>query len=207
MRIRIIFLTTLVLVSCGDIVRFEEPQPAGQSNEKRIPKRLIGQYLSLDDSAKLIITKGLIIKYTASHFSDKVEWMEMKGIKGDTTYSGIEDKLKFDVVVKGDSTFQHWDFYDTLFDVTKGDILRKYKGHYFLNEMVSESSWRVTTLTKIENGLTLGTISTTDDIDILRSVTETKADTIFSFRPTKKEMKKFLKGKGFSDRNTFIKVE
>jgi hypothetical protein len=65
----------------------------------------------------------------------------------------------------------------------------------------------VTTLTKIENGLTLGTISTTDDIDILRSVTETKADTIFSFRPTKKEMKKFLKGKGFSDRNTFIKVE
>jgi len=207
MRIRIIFLVTLVLASCGDLVRFEEPQPAGQSNEKRIPKRLIGQYLSLDDSAKLIIADGLIIKYSITDFSDKMDTVDMKSINGDTTYSGTEDKLKFDVVVKGDSTFQHWGYYDTLFDKTKGDILRKYKGHYFLNEKVSTNNWSVTTLTKIENGLTLGTISTKDDLNNLRAVTETKSDTIFSFRPTKKEMKKFLKGKGFSNRDTFIKVE
>jgi hypothetical protein len=137
MRIRIIFLVTLVLASCGDLVRFEEPQPAGQSNEKRIPKRLIGQYLSLDDSAKLIIADGLIIKYSITDFSDKMDTVDMKSINGDTTYSGTEDKLKFDVVVKGDSTFQRWSYYDTLFDVSKGDILRKYKGHYFLNEKVS----------------------------------------------------------------------
>jgi hypothetical protein len=104
MRIRIIFLVTLVLASCGDLVRFEEPQPAGQSNEKRIPKRLIGQYLSLDDSAKLIIADGLIIKYSITDFSDKMDTVDMKSINGDTTYSGTEDKLKFDVVVKGDST-------------------------------------------------------------------------------------------------------
>jgi hypothetical protein len=207
MRIKIIVLATLVLVSCGDLVRFEEPQPTGQSNEKRIPKRLIGQYLSLDDSSKLIIAKGLVVKYSVSNFSDKVDSIYMKGIKGDTTYSGTEDKLKFDVVVKSDSTFQEWGYYDTLFDVTKGDILREYKGHYFLNEKSATSSWRVTTLTKIENGLTLGTISTKDDINNLRTVTETKSDTIFSFRPTKKEMRKFLKDKGFSDRDKFIKVE
>ena len=207
MRINIIFFATLVLASCGDLVRFEEPQPTGQSDEKRIPKKLIGQYLSLNDSAKLIIANGLIIKHSVSDFSDKVDSAEMKDIKGDTTYSGTEKKLKFDVVVKGDSTFQRWSYYDTLFDASKGDILRKYKGHYFLNEKVSANSWRVTTLTKIDNGLTLGTISTKDDINNLRTVTETKSDTIFSFRPTKREMKKFLKGKGFSDRDTFIKVE
>jgi hypothetical protein len=207
MRIKTIFLATLVLVSCGDLVRFEEPQPAGKSNEKRIPKRLIGQYLSLDDSAKLIIANGLIIRYSVSDFSDRLDSVDMKEIKGDTTYSGTEDKLKFDVVVKGDSTFQHWGYYDTLFDVTKGDILRKYKGHYFLNEKFSANSWRVTTLTKIDNGLILGTISRKDDMNNLRTMTETKSDTIFSFRPTKKEMKKFLKGEGFSDRDTFIKVE
>jgi len=207
MRIKIILLTTLILVSCGDLVRFEEPQPAGQSNEKRIPKRLLGQYLSLDDSAKLIIASGLIIKYSVSDFSDKVDSVDMKDIKGDTTYSGTDEKLKFDVVVKGDSTFQRWSYYDTLFDVSKGDILRKYKGHYFLNEKVSANSWRVTTLTRIENGITLGTISTKDDINNLRTVTESKSDTAFSFRPTRKEMKKFLKGKGFSNRDKFIKVE
>lgn len=207
MRIKTIFLASLVLASCGDLVRFEEPQPAGQSDEKRIPKKLIGQYLSLDDSAKLIIADGLVIRYSITHLSDKVDTVDMKNIKGDTAYSGTEDKLKFDVVVKGDSTFQHWGYYDTLLDVTKGDILRKYKGYYFLNDKVSENIWSVTTLTRIENGLTLGTISTKDDINNLRTITETKSDTIFSFRPTKKEMKKFLMGKGFSDRDTFVKVE
>ena len=161
----------------------------------------------MDDSAKLIIANGLIIKYSVSDFSDKFDSVDMKDIEGDTTYSGTDDKVKFYVVVKGDSTFQHWGYYDTLFDVTKGDILRKYKGHYFLNERVSANSWRVTTLTRIDNGLTLGAISKKDDMNNLRTVTETKFDTVFSFRPTKKEMKKFLKGKGFSDRDTFIKVE
>ena len=76
-----------------------------------------------------------------------------------------------------------------------------------LNEKISANSWRVTTLTRIDNGLTLGTVSTKEDINNLREVTETKSDSIFSFRPTKREMKKFLKGKGFSDRDTFIKIE
>jgi hypothetical protein len=207
MRIKIVFLTTLALVSCGDLVRFEEPQPAGQSNEKGIPERLVGQYLSSDDSARLVIASGLIIKYSVSVFSDMIDSVDRKDIKGDTTYSGTEDKLKFDIVVKGDSAFQRWSYYDTLFDVKRGDILRKYKGHYFLNQQVSTNSWRVTTLAKIGNGLSLGTISTKDDLSNLRTVTETKSDTIFSFRPTKKEMKKFLKDKGFSHQDTFIKVE
>lgn len=207
MRVKIILLATLILVSCGDLVRFEEPQPAGRSNEKRIPQKLIGQYLSLDDSSKLIIADGLIIKFSVSHFSDLVDSVEVKNIDGDTTFSGTEDKFRFEVVVKEDSIFQHWGYYDTLFNLTEGDILRKYKGHYFLNDRISENSWRVMTLTKIDHGVTLGTISTKDDIDNLRAVTETKSDTIFSFRPTKTEMKKFLKGKGFSDRDTFIKVK
>jgi hypothetical protein len=207
MRITIIFLATLVLASCGDPVRFEEPQPAGQSNEKRIPKRLIGQYLSLDDSAKLIISNGLIIKYSVTDFSDKMDTVDMQNIKGDTTYSGTEDKLKFDVQVKGDSTFQRWSYYDTIFDAAKGDVLRKYKGHYFLNKQISADSWRVTTLARIDNGVTLGTVSTKEDIDKLRELTETKPDSILSFRPTKKELKKFIKENGFSDRDTYIKIK
>jgi hypothetical protein len=207
MRIKIILLATLVLVSCGDLVRFEEPQPAGQSNEKRIPSTLVGQYLSLADSAKLTITNGLIVKCIISGFSGKVDSVDLKGIKGDTAYSTIENDVEIGVRVKGDSAFLRWNTYDTILNVLRGDILRKYKGHYFLNEQLSPNSWRVTTLQKIDNGLTLGTISTKDDINNLREVTETKSDTIFSFRPTKREMRKFLKEKGFSDRDTFIKVE
>ena len=195
-----------MLYSCIDQVRFEEPQPEGQSNEKKIPKRLIGHYISLNDSAELKVTNRLIIKSSISVFSGKVDSTDMKGIKGDTIYSTLEDNMKVDVRVTGDSGFLRWRHYDTLFDVSRGDILRKYKGRYFLNEKVSANVWRVTLLTNIHKAVTLGTISVKNDIDNLRDLTETKSDTVFSFRPTKKEMKKFLNAKGFSDSNTFIKI-
>lgn len=206
MRTKTIILATLILISCGDLVRFEEPQPEGKSNEKRIPKKLIGQYVSLNDSLKLTITEGLIIKYGIVDFRDKIDSLDKSEIRNDTAYSGTDNNMKFDIVVRGDSTFQRWSYYDTLLNVSRGDILRKYKGHYFLNGQISKNNWRVTTLARIDNGLTLGEISTINDINNLRELTETKSDSSFSFKPTKRELKKFLKSKGFSDKDTFIKI-
>jgi hypothetical protein len=206
MRTKTIILATMMLISCGDLVRFETPQPEGQSNEKGIPKRLVGQYSSLNDSSSLAITPRLIIKYSIGNFSGKIDSADMKGITGDTVYSVFDNQMKIDVIVQGDSTFQSWIYHDTLFDASRGDILRKYKGHYFLNEQIAAASWRVTTLARIDNGVTLGTVSTKDDINNLRELTDTKSDSVFSFRPTRREMKKFLKGNGFSDEDTYLKV-
>jgi hypothetical protein len=207
MRARIIFFVTLILISCGDLVTFEAPQPEGLSNIKGIPKKFVGQYLSLNDSSKLTITSQKIIKFSITHFSKKIDSVDIKEIKRDTGYVVVDNKVTFDIKVKGDSTFQHWSYYDTIFDASRGDILRKYKGHYFLNEQVSAKTWRVTAFTKISNGLTLGAVSSKEDINKLRELTDTKSDSIFSFRPKKKELKKFLEENGFSDKDTYIKIK
>jgi len=187
-------------------VLFETPQPEGLSNEKGIPKKLIGQYLNLNDSSMLTITGRLIIKYSFEDFSGKIDSVDLKEIKGDTSYLVTEYKMTFDIKVKGDSTFQRWSYYDSIFDVSAGGILRKYKGRYFLNKQVSDHGWRVTTLERIDNGVILGEVSTKEDISNLRDLTGTKSDSVFSFRLTKKELKKYLKENGFSDRNTYIKI-
>ena len=56
-----------------------------------------------------------------------------------------------------------------------------------------------------EKGLTLGTISTKEDIEKLRELTEANSDSIYTFRPTKKQLKKFLRDKGFSKEDIYVK--
>jgi hypothetical protein len=133
--------------------------------------------------------------------------VDRERIKRDTSYSGVDNKMKFDIRIQGDSAFQHWTYCDTLLDISRGDILRKYKGHYFLNDQISAGSWRVTLLTKIDNGVTLGSVSKKEDIGHLRELTATKSDSVFIFRPTRKEMRQYLKEKGFSENNTYVKVQ
>jgi hypothetical protein len=211
MKITSIILVSIILVSCGrkpeDEVLFEIAQPEGSSNGNGIPKKLIGQYLSLNDSSKLIITNELIIKYSIEELSDKLDSIEIKHVNGDTSFSITDGGMMFAVRVKGDSTFQRWSYFDTIFNTSEGDIIRKYKGRYFLNTQVEADRWRVTTLSRIDNGVILGTVSTKEEIDDLRALTDTKSDSVFAFRPTKKQLKKFLKENGFRDQDTYLKIE
>jgi hypothetical protein len=207
MRQGIIFLIIFILTACGELVRFETPQPEGQSDEKAIPRKLFGQYLALNDSSSLLISRDLIIRYSNYTFSEKIDSTDRAEIKGDTVYSGIDHKIQFDITIKGDSTFQNWNYIDTLFHVSRGDILRKFKGHYFLNQRISSNYWIVTKLTRIQNGLTLGKVEKKEDIQMLRELTGIKADTVFRFRPTKKELKRFIEENGFSSQDTYLKVK
>lgn len=65
----------------------------------------------------------------------------------------------------------------------------------------------MTALTKVSKGVTLGTVSSKEDINKLRALTDTKSDSGFSFKPTRKELKKFLKENGFNDTDTYIKIK
>jgi hypothetical protein len=114
--------------------------------------------------------------------------------------------MRVDVVVKGDSVFQHMDYRDTIFSSDRGDLIRKFKGYYFLNHQTSMDNWHVTKITKGRNGLTLATVSTKEDIEKLRELTKEESDTVYNFRPTKKELRKFLKENGFNDTDTYIKI-
>jgi len=209
MRLTTILLF-LILSSCGDLVRFETPQPEGQKDEKSIPRRLTGVYFNIDDSTKLTVTTKEIIETLEKDFKGlltELDSVDRATIKTDTSFSETSENMRIDMVVKGDSIFQHLDYKDTLFTFDKNDILRKFKGYYFLNRQRSANSWSVTKLTKTKKGIILGTVSDKTDIENLRELTDTKADTVYNFRPTKKQLRQFLNDKGFQNEKIFIKIE
>lgn len=191
-------------------MRFETPQPEGQKDEKSIPRRLTGVYFNIDDSTKLTVTTKEIIETLEKDFKGlltELDSVDRVTIKTDTSFSEISENFRLDIVVKRDSIFQHLDYKDTLFTFDKNDILRKFKGYYFLNRKRSANSWSVTKLTKTRKTIILGTVSIKADIENLRELTDIDADTVYNFRPTKKQLREFLNDKGFQSEKTFIKIE
>ncbi len=98
-------------------------------------------------------------------------------------------------------------YYDTIFSFAKGNILKKFRGTYFLNEPFKDN-WEVKTL-KLKNGiLEIGIIASEDDISKMEEITATIRDSTIPFKanPTKSQLKSFVKENGFSEEKIFIKV-
>ena len=210
MKIQIIILSLLVFSSCDNVGRFEVPQPEEQRDEKSIPKKLWGIYLNLEDSSMITIGKGQIVKIVKTSYSGLLSDLDSADrvvIKGDTIFSEVDANLAIDIVTKGDSIFQNMNYADTLFSFSNDNILRKFKGYYFLNKKTGLGTWSVTKLGITKDGIVLGRISNKEDLEKLRELTNAKADTVYNFRPTKKQLWQFVKDKGFQNEVRFVKIE
>ena len=146
------------IISCDDttpFVEFSRPQPNDKKDIASLPKRLQGHYSNLTDFIDLEITNYHIIKHHIG--KDTIDLRDsmfnLVEVKGDTLYDK-ETSMKFKFRRLGDSLIT--DFYylytDTIFDLKKGDKLRKMKGHFFLNQKYGDSSWGVRKLT-LKNGV------------------------------------------------------
>jgi hypothetical protein len=212
MRLTTPILLAFILISCGERVgvSFEVPQPEGKPNEKSIPKKLIGRYLNVEDSSILIISSDLIVETAladiVSHKSE-LDSADQITFRNDTafteSYGGWD--MKADVVIKGDSIYQHIDIRDTIYYAQRGDVVRKFKGYYFLNHPVAPNDWAVVKLARSKKTLTLGIVWQKSDIENLRALTETP-DSVANFRPSKRQLRNFLKKSGFSDEKKYIKL-
>jgi hypothetical protein len=89
------------------------------------------------------------------------------------------------------------------------NVVRKFKGNYFLNTRYNKTSWSVEKMNLSKGQLTISSISTKDDIENLKEMTETAQDTVINsnFTATKKEFKKFVKNDGFSDSEAFVRIK
>ncbi len=200
----------LLLTSCENSVQFEVPQPVGVKNESGIPSKLRGVYNHITDSSKLMITHDQIIEST--HLKNafpktELDSAEAVGIHGDTSFTVTKNSTIYSLEVKGDSAFLNFTLYDTLFSATRGDVIRKFKGYYFINTELSNNHWNVIKLTKNKTGLSLASIQKSEEIAILRELTETASDTVYNFNPTKKQFRKFLKQKNFTSEDYYVKVK
>jgi len=208
---RLKFITTIIILtslfSCKPPVTFNEPQPTDTDNLSKFPDRLQGQYLSLADNSALVIDDKLIQRIY--DFDQKIHPSQLDSnsrISGDTIINLMTNTRE---VVKrdGDSLVTHIHYIDTLFQMDYDNVVRKYKGYYFLNIRYDKESWEVKKIELSKGQLVVTSISTKQDIENLKTITESTQDTVapYKFATTKKQFKEFIKNDGFSDSETFVR--
>ncbi|MDW7694858.1 hypothetical protein R9C00_08895 [Flammeovirgaceae bacterium SG7u.111] len=203
----LLLLICLMLFACEDTVRFEEAQPASSKNLGEIPKKLRGTYFSPSDSMHLTITEHAM-----------VNWMEIDGVM---LIDSLDLELDSTKIVKQtpdftqvigdnyeislsffspDSVRVHYYFKDTLFAITDQQVLKKFKGNYFLNYERGENSWEVRRLTLKKDELLFSRVKLPEDIEKVKEVTELQEVTSdsgkvvgYKLNPGRKELKKLMK--------------
>ena len=208
---RLKFISTFIILtslfSCAEPVTFNEPQPTNIDNLSKIPKRLHGQYLNITDNSTLLVGDKLIQRIYDYDYKVHINKLDStEKLSGDTIIN-IKTKEKTIIKREGDSLITHIHFIDTLFQMDYDNVVRKFKGYYFLNKRYDKTSWEVKKIQLTKGQLILSSISTKLDIENLQVITETPKDTVspYKFSATKKQFKQFIKNDGFSDSEIFVK--
>jgi len=206
--IQVTILLTLIL-GCGQGVTFDEPQPVETKSLSSFPNKIRGNYLSSDQPLILTISEKMIFKtfdYDIKVHKDSLDLDTSYYLKADTIidkHSG--EKMKVNLL--GDTLIVHVHDIDTSFAISDTNVLKKFKGYYFLNIRQDNNTWSVQKLSLTRGALTFGNISAITDINHLKEFTETTADTTsYNFKLTKKQFKSFIKEDGFADEETFTRM-
>ena len=188
-------------------VTFKEPQPTNTENISEFPKSLRGQYLSVEDGSILIIGNKLMQRiYDFDYKIHPNELDSTQQIVGDTVID-FEINEKIPIRRDGDSLVIHIHRIDTLFLMDYDNVVRKFKGYFFLNIRWGKESWEVKKMQLKKGQLIVSRISTKEEIENLKKITETQQDTVSSheFTVKKKQFKEFVKNEGFRNSEIFIK--
>jgi len=213
-------LIILTISTCeGTYVKFEEPQPTSQNNLKQIPKRLRGVYYSSADNTYLSINDRMIIDWADIEYRTLIDSLDLEidstKINEQTPdfISTIDGKYNLDFQFDGDSVVIHYTYKDTLFEMSDRHILRKFKGHYFLNYKRGENNWKVRRLTLNKRELSFNKVQIPEDITTLEQITEIreiKSDSGkvvgYKLNPSRKELKQLMKHT-FSEIKTYSRMK
>jgi hypothetical protein len=200
---------SILIISCdGPAVTFQHPQPVDVADQLHFPKNIIGQYLSLLDSSvititDLAITRGFNIKYIMC--KKELDTMKHCTLIKDTLFNKKTNE-KICIININDTLYSPYHLQDTLFCISLKNVLRKDKGYYFLN-MQYHNGWEVQKLEYGNTRLSICSISDMQEIEDLKEITESKGDSMVQFDPDKKQLRKFIKSKGFSKKETFVKLK
>ncbi len=196
-----LFITTIficLLFSCKKpLANFKEPQPANTKDLASFPNKTIGTYHNYETNTDLVIDHHTVL--LTNHFTDTLN---------KTTLLELQKEVKLETIPLNDSLFiAKYSTTDTVFSIGKTGILRKLKGHYFLNSINAESNWEVKKLTYKNNMVSISDIYDEESIQKLDEITETVSDSIRpkTYTLTKKQFKEFVVKNGFTTESTFIR--
>jgi len=196
------------MVSCdGPIVTFELPQPLGVKNQNRFPAAIIGKYISMLDSSVITISDSAITRGFNMRFvmcKKELDTMKQCVMQKDTLFNKLTNE-KICIININDTLYTPFHLQDTLFFISDNGVLKKDKGYYFLN-MKYYSGWEVQKLEFAKGKLNLCSISDIAEIENLKQITESSQDSLMQFSPDKKQFRKFIKSKGFSKKEAFVRL-
>lgn len=196
----IILIFISVFISCKKpIANFTEPQPANTKDIAFFPKKLIGTYHNYEINVDLIIQNQLVL--LQNHFTDTLNQETILELQNESNLitAPINDTL---YSVKYAVT-------DTLFNLANKDVLRKMKGHYFLNSQNGQNNWEVKKLTYKNDMASLSEIYDEESLQKLDEITETASDTLHprTYSLTKKQFREFVVKNGFSEGTVFLRTK
>jgi len=207
-KTHLIGLILLLLAGCNDVATFDKPQPPDSKSIPAFPSGILGHYINNHDPSSLTITSDMVTmsyEITNKIWPSQIDSTQFDLVKDSLVNKSTGDEYK--VVLSGDTIIKVTFNTDTLFNLSNNDILKKYKGYYFLNKQNPNQYWSVYRLSLSKGLLILGTIRDSTDIKQLKEISENTEDsTGYHFKPTEKQFEKFVKQNGFRERDTFYRV-
>jgi len=180
------------------VVTFDRTQPEGVDSLTVIPKKLVGKYISKNGVTNLIIeSKRMIMHYD----------YEIKLPRDSTNWDNLTAEEKSCFRLENDSVIEHVVDVDTIFEISEDMVLKKFKGYYFLNTRKKGNSWYVQKLQLNKGMLTIGSISTKDELKTLDKVNESPVDTTtYQVSFNRKQFHEYIDNEGFTKVDTFLRV-
>jgi hypothetical protein len=199
--------TWLFFSGCNPMVSFNEPQPANTKSLNEFPEKLQGEFLNNAGNPLLKISSRFILRvYDYDRKVHKSNLDSTNKITGDTLLD-LTDGRKYFVLFEGDSIVIHHHDEDTLFYISNQNVLKKFRGYYFLN-FGDSNVWYVKKLNLNKGILEMKSIETENEIKVLREITDTESDTTsYYFKPTGKQFRKFIKQDGFKTAEYFVRLK
>ena len=212
-RIAQILVLALFTSCSGDskYVRFETTQPDGVKESKSFNRKVKGEYVNCSDSGDiLIISNNLILN--ARTFKLKSHRKDLKLDSVNTIDRNVNDELTklyksegYDIDIIGDTISTSRLDIDTVFHISESEVLKKFKGSYFLNFKEDESFWNVGRLSLNKDTLRFGLVAPSDTLlrfdFVVKKVEFDESDstttTEYTINPSKKEFKQLIKPNSF----------
>jgi hypothetical protein len=221
MKNTIYILSLIFLLGCGDYkyVRFETAQPNGVNESKSFNRKVIGIYINCSNpDEKLTITNNQILNSRTLKL--KIHRNDLDFDSTITIDRSIDNELKthfsrdgYNIEIKGDTINASQTRIDTVFMISENQVLKKFKGSYFLNFKQEERFWEVSLLKLIKDTLLIGQIFPSDTLLRFDFVTKTEefnskdstTKTEFLINPSKREFKKLMKPNYFEKCGCYYK--
>ncbi len=186
---------------------FNEPQPVDTKNLSKFSKQLQGQFLNVADSSVLLIGDKLIQRIYDYDYKIHPNELDSTSQLSGNFIIDLHTNTRTPIKRVGDSLIIHVHYIDTLFHMDYDNVVRKYKGYYFLNIRYDKTSWEVKKMQLSKGMLIISSISTEIEIKNLTKIIESPQDSIppYKFSATKKQFKEFVKKNGFSIDEIYIK--